>query len=109
MDGGVNSVALNVWMNYDLDFIRSKHIWDIRVIFGCGIRAENKKRAKKIEDIIDVNPVYEYRFKENWYYPSRLDFRNQFWKGYDYTKNAAVEDLQFYVSGLFLIIFEVNY
>lgn len=107
--GGGNSVTLTTRVDYDWNFTRDKYLFDNRIILGYGIRTEAKRKTRKEEDIIDTNSVYGYRFKKSWYYASRLNFKTQFWKGYDHDKNPLQKLSNFMSPGYLILGFGVDY
>lgn len=109
MTGGVNSLALTARGDYDFHFTKNLHLWDSRILLGYGTRAEEKVVTKKVEDIIDLTSIYGYRFKPNWYYATRLNFRTQFSKGYDYDKNPKEKISNFLSPGYLSVGFGFDY
>lgn len=62
-----------------------------------------------MENIIDINFVYGYRFKKSWYYASRLNFEIQFWKCYNYDKKPPQKISNFLSPVCLLVGFGLNY
>lgn len=83
--GGVNSIALNLKSDIELNLTKEKSIWDNRLILGYGIQKNNGQGSRKSNDRIDFTSSYGYRVKKNWYFASSTTFKSQFTEGYDYS------------------------
>lgn len=85
--GGVNSVALNVLLDYDFNYKKAKWSWDNKAIAGYGITKQNGLGWRKNDDRLILNSLLGYQAAKYWLYTFYTNFQTQFTNGYSYDDN----------------------
>jgi len=88
--GGENNISGIVGVNYDFNYKKDDWTWDNKVIASYGlVKTRNSSFAKKTDDRLELNSLLGKKVKENsnWSYSAFLNFKTQFSKGYEYSKN----------------------
>lgn len=88
--GGENNISGIVGINYDFNYKKDDWTWDNKVIASYGlVKTRNSSFAKKTDDRMELNSLLGKKIKENseWSYSAFLNFKTQFSKGYEYSKN----------------------
>jgi len=88
--GGENNISGIVGVNYDFNYKKDDWTWDNKVIASYGlVKTRNSSFAKKTDDRLELNSLLGKKIKENseWSYSAFLNFKTQFSKGYNYSKN----------------------
>ena len=83
--GGVNSMAVNLLLNYDFNYKKDKWNWDNKVIAAFGQTFTKETDWRKNDDRFAINSLLGYEAAEKWLYTFNLNFNTQFANGYDYT------------------------
>lgn len=86
IQGGMNAISLTGRLDYEAHYTKGLNAWDSRIVLGLGIQKQKGEGYRKIEDIIDLQSSYGYKFAENWYWGAILGFVSQITKGMDYKK-----------------------
>lgn len=88
--GGENNISGNVGVNYDVNYNKGDWNWDNKIIASYGIvKTRTSSFAKKTDDRLELNSLLGKKVKpeSNWYYSAFLNFKTQFTKGYNYSKD----------------------
>lgn len=88
--GGENNISGIVGVNYDFNYKKGDWNWDNKVIASYGlVKTRTSSFAKKTDDRLELNSLLGKKTKEgsNWSYSAFLNFKTQFSKGYNYSKN----------------------
>ncbi|KAF2519059.1 DUF3078 domain-containing protein [Flavobacterium salilacus subsp. salilacus] len=86
--GGENNISGNAGLNYDFNYKKDDWSWDNKFIASYGIvKTKTSSFAKKTDDRIEVNSVLGKKITERWYYSAFLNFKTQFTKGYNYSRD----------------------
>lgn len=88
--GGENNISGIVGVNYDFNYKKDDWTWDNKVIASYGlVKTRTSSFAKKTDDRLELNSLLGKKTKEgsNWSYSAFLNFKTQFSKGYNYSKN----------------------
>jgi hypothetical protein len=84
--GGENSVSSIFRMRFERNYRFEFVLWESDLRFGIGFNQEQDQDIRKTEDLFEFNSTYGYRTgtNSNWYYSANIEFRTQFFKGYNY-------------------------
>ncbi len=82
--GGENTIAGNLGVNYDFNYLKGDLTWDNKLILAYGISNTETNGTRKTDDRIELNSLMGKHAKKNWYYSYFLNFKTQFTDGYDY-------------------------
>jgi len=86
--GGENNISGTAGFNYDFNYQKGDWAWDNKVIASYGIvKTRNSPFAKKTDDRIYINSVVGKKATDRWSYTVFANFRTQFTKGYEYSKD----------------------
>ncbi len=88
--GGTSSIAGNLTLNYDFNYRMDDFTWDNRFLANYGLtKLKDDEYARKTSDRVEFNSIAGKQLKESkWYYSYFLNFRSQFTKGYEFSKDA---------------------
>lgn len=84
MAGGVNSYALNAYLDYEFNLTKGRHIWDNRIYLAYGVVQNDGEDYRKSNDVIDLTSSYGYEFQKNFYFAASTNIKTQFTEGFDY-------------------------
>ena len=84
MAGGVNSYALNAYLDYEFNLTEGRHIWDNRIYLAYGVVQNDGEDYRKSNDVIDLTSSYGYEFQKNFYFAASTNIKTQFTEGFDY-------------------------
>ncbi|MXN91433.1 DUF3078 domain-containing protein [Flavobacterium sp. Sd200] len=94
--GGENNISGNVGLNYDINYKKNDWTWDNKLIASYGIvKTKTSSFAKKTDDRLEINSVLGKKASDRWFYSAFVNFKTQFTKGYQYSKDengAEVRD-----------------
>lgn len=86
--GGENNISATAGINYDFNYKKDVWAWDNKVIASYGIvKTKTSAFAKKTDDRLELNSVLGRQISKYWYYSAFLNFKTQFTKGYEYTRD----------------------
>ena len=87
-EGGENTVADNVYLNYSLNYKKGKLSWtnDLGANYGQNFTDDNGWR-KSLENI-NLASKFGHQITEKLYYAALLDFKSQFADGYKYSNDS---------------------
>ncbi len=91
--GGEPSISaaalLNLFLNYNKDNIS----WENNLDLGYGLIRQGRgedARTKKSNDRIELTSQYGMQASKKWFYSALLNFRTQFYKGFDYPNDSVL-------------------
>lgn len=94
--GGENNISGNLGINYDINYKKNDWTWDNKFIASYGIvKTKTSSFAKKTDDRLEINSVLGKKATERWFYSAFVNFKTQFTKGYNYSRDdngAEVRD-----------------
>jgi hypothetical protein len=83
--GGENTIAGNLGINYDFNYLKGDVTWDNKILASYGLtKSKNSEFEKKTDDRFEFNSLIGKKAKGYWYYSVFLNFKTQFTKGYIY-------------------------
>ena len=83
--GGENTIAGNLKVNYDFNYLKGDVTWDNKILASYGLtKSKNSEFEKKTDDRFEFNSLIGKKAKGYWYYSAFLNFKTQFTKGYIY-------------------------
>lgn len=83
--GGINSIGLNVLMNYKASYKKDRSSWDNEIDFQYGFVRNDGQGFRKTLDRIFIDTKYGYDLSKSWNLFTSLNFLSQFAPGYAYT------------------------
>lgn len=86
--GGVNSVALGIYLNGRANYAKDKWSWDNTMDFIYGIVKNKDEEGRKSNDRIFLDSKVGYKINDNWNYFFALNFLSQFAPGYEFGDNS---------------------
>ncbi len=78
--------VVNLYANYKYD----RDAWDNVLNLGYGLIKNQGERVQKNEDKIELNSMYGRKAFKDFYYSALLNFRTQFYDGYNYPNDTTV-------------------
>ncbi len=86
--GGENNISGTAGLNYDVNYKKGDWTWDNKFIGSYGIvKTRTSAFAKKTDDRLLINSIVGKQISRYWYYSGFLNFRTQFTKGYNYSRD----------------------
>lgn len=86
--GGENNISGTAGINYDVNYKKGDWTWDNKFIGSYGIvKTRTSAFAKKTDDRLLINSILGKQVSKYWYYSGFLNFRTQFTKGYNYSRD----------------------
>ncbi|MBV7440673.1 DUF3078 domain-containing protein [Weeksellaceae bacterium TAE3-ERU29] len=84
--GGVNNIAGNASVNYDINYKNGPWNWDNKIILAYGISKNKGEEVdyRKTDDRIELNSLVGREAFGYWKYSLFANFRTQFTDGYNY-------------------------
>lgn len=93
--GGENTIAGNVGVNYQFNYLKGNLTWHNRVSASYGLtKSKNIDFEKKTDDRLEFNSVMGLKAKNYWYYSLLFDFKTQFTKGFKYEKDTNGKEIR---------------
>ena len=89
VSGGVNNIAGNVSVNYDINYKKGPWNWDNKIILAYGVSKNQGDEVdyRKTDDRIELNSLVGREAFGYWKYSLFANFRTQFTDGYNYNSN----------------------
>ena len=88
--GGDNSIALNANFNGGAYYRKNKTAWDNDVALAFGIINTDAYGWQKNVDKIHFASKYGYALNKNFFYTGLIDFKTQFYRGYNLPNDSVV-------------------
>lgn len=93
--GGENTIAGNLGVNYDFNYLKGDISWDNKILASYGLtKSKNSEFEKKTDDRFEFNSLIGKKAKGFWYYSAFLNFKTQFTKGYVYGKDVDGKEIR---------------
>ena len=100
--GGVNSIALGLFLNGKANYLKGNISWDNAAIFEYGFVKNKGQSLRKSNDRMLLDTKYGYKISKNWNLFASLNFLSQFAEGYTFTTDAVTKiETQKLISNLF--------
>ncbi|MFY0625210.1 MAG: DUF3078 domain-containing protein [Reichenbachiella sp.] len=84
--GGTSSISGGAFFTQFFDYLKGRTKWNNSIELGYGLIKENDLPQRKTDDKIILTSSYGYQLSssdEKWYLSTLLDFRTQFYEGFD--------------------------
>lgn len=82
--GGVNNIAINTSVNYDINYKKDKTIWDTKILVAYGTTKNDEiDEFTKTDDRFEINTIWGRQATERWFYSVFANFKTQFDVGLD--------------------------
>ena len=92
--GGENTIAGNLGLNYDFNYLKGDVNWDNKILTSYGLtKSKNSEFEKKTDDRFEFNSILGRKVKGYWFYSGFLNFQTQFTKGYVYGKDENGKEM----------------
>ena len=104
--GGDNfSMSVNGYVNYFFFYRQGRHFWDNNLDVNLGYLQSTSLGIRKNDDRVDYLSKYGYKMDSVgvWYLSALLNFRSQFFDGYNFSNNVGELSSSF-LSPAYLII-----
>jgi len=90
VQGGEDHLSSLLEATYSINYKKGKTIWDSNIEYKFGlIQSGDKEGIRKQEDILEINSKYGSNANKDWYYSALVNFKTQFFKGYDYPNDSV--------------------
>jgi hypothetical protein len=97
--GGVNSVALGMYLQGRANYAKDKWTWDNAMDFIYGIVKNQGEDARKSNDRIFLDSKIGYKINDKWNYFFAVNFLTQFAPGFDFSGPERVQISKFMNPG----------
>ncbi|MEP1031963.1 DUF3078 domain-containing protein [Ekhidna sp.] len=84
--GGQNSVAINSNFSIFANRVKGRGKWENSMDLAYGLIKQGSAGFSKSDDLINIVTKYSYKVKKDngkWFYSALMDFRTQFYEGFD--------------------------
>ena len=93
--GGVSSVSLGFVGQYKAVYESDKAVWDNQLDFAYGmVKLKGNETFRKTDDQLIFNSQYGRKLNKNWLLSASLNFRTQVAPAYEYTTDAAGNEVR---------------
>ena len=87
--GGVNNLATNLNINYNLNYKKDDVVWDNNIMLAYGVsKLAGNSKFQKTDDRINFSSTYGKQTSKYWYISAYLNFKSQFANGYKTASQA---------------------
>jgi len=77
--GGVNNIAINTSINYDINYKKDNTIWDTKILLAYGTTKNDEiDDFTKTDDRFEINTLWGKQATDRWYYSLFANFKTQF-------------------------------
>jgi len=87
--GGESSLSSLLEVKFNIDYKKGKTIWDNDINYKYGLLKSGEKELRKNEDKLEINSKFGSSASNDWYYSTLVNFKTQFFKGYDYPNDSV--------------------
>ena len=95
VSGGENTIAGNLGVNYDFNYLKGDITWDNKILASYGLtKSKNSEFEKKTDDRFEFNSLVGKKAMGYWYYSAFLNFKTQFTKGYVYGTDVNGKEIR---------------
>ena len=92
---GENTLAGNVSINYNFDYVKGKYSWKNNIITSYGLtKSKNTEFTKKTDDRLEFNSLLGVNADGYWFYSALVNFKTQFTKGFKYSKDENGKEIR---------------
>ena len=91
-EGGDNSVSLSGFANLNANYKKNKLMWNNNLYGEYGLihsASYEDYTTRKNLDKLTFTSKFGYKAVKSWYYSALVDFKTQFYKGFDYSKDDS--------------------
>ncbi len=93
--GGENNISGTAGINYDVNYKKDDWTWDNKFIASYGVvKTKTSAFAKKTDDRLEINSLLGKKASGDWSYSGFLNFKTQFTKGYEYSKDDLGREIR---------------
>jgi hypothetical protein len=108
--GGESSLAVNGLFSAFANYKNSKMAWDNSLDLGYGLLNQKTMGLRKTDDKIDFTSKYGQKAFNDFYYAALLNFKTQFYEGYNYAdENNRTMISNFFAPAYLLGAIGLNY
>lgn len=86
--GGVNSVALGIYLTGRANYAKEKWSWDNTMDFIYGVVKNKGEEGRKSNDRIFLDSKVGYKINDKWNYFFAINFLSQFAPGYEFPEDS---------------------
>ena len=106
--GGESSVSGTGVFNFSADYNKENLSWENTIDLAYGLLTSDQYSARKTEDKIDINSKVGYKAVQNLFYTGLVNFKSQFYNGYDYP-NDSVKVSDFFAPAFLITSLGMDY
>ncbi len=88
--GGQNSIAVNALVSLAAKYKKGIFAWDNNLDLGYGLMQQGTEGLRKTDDRIEFSSKLGVEASKHWYYSALVNFKTQFYKGYNYPDDSTV-------------------
>lgn len=92
--GDKSSFSAVAFANLFAYYKQGKHAWDNTLDLGYGYINTTSLGTRKSDDRIDLLSKYGYDIGKKWYVSTLFNFRSQFTKGFEYSKDVSGDEIK---------------
>lgn len=94
--GGDQQMGFNALANLNANYAKGKHSWQNALMAQYGTLRLFKEYDdfRKIDDKLQFSSKYGYAINKKFYYSAIFDYKSQFARGYNYSKDANGEEVK---------------
>jgi len=90
IQGGESNLNSLLNIKFNIDYKKGKTIWNNDIEYKYGLIQSGKlNKLLKNEDRLEINSKYGTNAANDWYYSALINFKTQFFKGYDYPNDSV--------------------
>lgn len=102
--GGDNlSLNINSFLNLHAFYKKDKNAWDNNLDMAVGYLKTSSSGTRKSDDRIDLLSKYGYQVAKQWYLTALVNFRSQFFPGYNYPTDTTEEKISNFLAPAYLL------
>lgn len=90
--GGENSIAMGLFLNTTLNYLKNKTSWDNDIQLKYGLAKNSDQGFRKNVDLIFLDSKYGYKLTKKWNFFIATNFITQFAPGYNYSNDPDLGD-----------------
>lgn len=107
--GGVNSIAVGIYLNGRANYAKDKWTWDNTMDLAYGVVKNKDEDGRKSTDRIYLDSKVGYEINDKWNYFFAVNFLSQFAPGYDFTEDEKLLISKFMSPGYFTTSLGIEY
>jgi len=107
--GGENSLAFNSIVSLYANYKSPKAVWENSLDLGYGLLKQSSKGLRKTDDKIELTSKYGRKAFSDFYYAALINFRTQFFNGYNYGDAGNTKISSFLAPAYLLGAVGLNY